>query len=284
MAKKRMFSLDIVDNDDFLNLPLSTQALYFQLSMRADDDGFIGNYKRLISYFGAKDEDFKILVESRFILIIGKVAVIKHWKINNYIQTDRYSPTKYQDEFSKLRMKPNSSYTELEPARIQNGKPEKKRVDKNRKEKEKNNVQAALELFESLWKLYPFKRGKSQISDTKKKQLLDIGQEQMIRAIDRYKADLDKDKDWRKPQNGSTFFNSGYVDYLDENYSSTYESIELKDEERSPRDRFERLKSLGIELYDDLIDRGIIEEQSQSIDIGGLTDDERSVLSEMGCI
>lgn len=73
-------------------------------------------------------------------------------------------------------------------------------------------------LFEKLWTLYPNKRGKGQISDANKRHLLDIGFEQMARAIDRYKADLARDN-WRKPQNGSTFFHSGYVDYLDENYT-----------------------------------------------------------------
>ena len=73
-------------------------------------------------------------------------------------------------------------------------------------------------LFEKLWTLYPNKRGKGQISDANKRHLLDIGFEQMARAIDRYKADLARDS-WRKPQNGSTFFHSGYIDYLDENYT-----------------------------------------------------------------
>lgn len=73
-------------------------------------------------------------------------------------------------------------------------------------------------LFEKLWVLYPNKRGKGQISDANKRHLLDIGFERMARAIDRYKADLARDS-WRKPQNGSTFFHSGYVDYLDENYT-----------------------------------------------------------------
>ena len=73
-------------------------------------------------------------------------------------------------------------------------------------------------LFEKLWSLYPNKRGKGQISDDNKRHLLDIGYDHMVRAIDRYKADLARDN-WRKPQNGSTFFHSGYIDYLDENYT-----------------------------------------------------------------
>lgn len=76
----------------------------------------------------------------------------------------------------------------------------------------------ALALFEKLWKLYPVKKGKGQVSTAAKQRLLKVGYEEIARAIDRYKADLEKDSGWRKPQNGSTFFNSGYVDYLDSNY------------------------------------------------------------------
>lgn len=75
----------------------------------------------------------------------------------------------------------------------------------------------ANELFEKVWALYPSKKGKGQVSDTQKKKLLKIGEEELIRAIERYKEGLSRDE-WRKPQNGSTFFNSGYIDYLDENW------------------------------------------------------------------
>ncbi|MBO5208043.1 MAG: hypothetical protein J6B68_01725 [Lachnospiraceae bacterium] len=94
---------------------------------------------------------------------------------------------------------------------------------KERKEEEKNNINTLCKadadaLLEKLWKLYPCKKGKGQVSDAAKMRLLKIGYDEMVRAIDRYKAELEKDSDWRKPQNGSTFFNSGYVDYLDANY------------------------------------------------------------------
>lgn len=92
--------------------------------------------------------------------------------------------------------------------------------EKVKQEKNKNTMckADALALFESLWKLYPVKKGKGQVSIAAKQRLLKVGYEEMARAIDRYKADLEKDSGWRKPQNGSTFFNSGYVDYLDVNY------------------------------------------------------------------
>ncbi len=76
----------------------------------------------------------------------------------------------------------------------------------------------ALALFERVWKLYPNKKGKAQVSETQKKRLLTIGESALVKAIERYKTALLQDGGWRKPQNGSTFFNSGYVDYLDENY------------------------------------------------------------------
>lgn len=87
------------------------------------------------------------------------------------------------------------------------------------------------EFFESIWKLYPNKKGKGQISDAKKRKLYDIGYDEISRAIDRYKNDLLKD-DWRKQQNGSTFFNSGYVDYLDANYSKPQDRQEMDTEQQ----------------------------------------------------
>ena len=93
------------------------------------------------------------------------------------------------------------------------------------KSKVKNNNKMckadASALFETLWKMYPSKRGKAQVTDKDKSKLLEIGLEEMTRAINRYKSELERDSDWRKPQNGSTFFHSGYVDYLDANYEES---------------------------------------------------------------
>ena len=91
-------------------------------------------------------------------------------------------------------------------------------VTVNVNDNNKNTLADAKALFERLWKVYPNKKGKGQVSDTQKKQLLAIGEDRLVKAIDRYSLELQKDADWRKAQYGSTFFNSGYVDYLDENY------------------------------------------------------------------
>ena len=113
MASRRMFSISIVDSDAFLDMPLSTQALYFHLSMRADDDGFLDNAKKIMRMIGSAQNEIEILLKKRFILSFdGGVVVIKHWKMHNYIRGDRCTPTKYQDELNQLKIKENNSYTD----------------------------------------------------------------------------------------------------------------------------------------------------------------------------
>lgn len=113
MAEKRMFSMRIVDSDAFLDMPLSAQALYFHLNMRADDDGFINNPKKIQRMIGASEDDLRLLIAKRFVLAFQNgVIVIKHWRMHNLLRKDRYNPTQYQEEFKMLDLKPNGSYTE----------------------------------------------------------------------------------------------------------------------------------------------------------------------------
>ena len=113
MSERRMFSLKVVGTDWFLEMPLSTQALYFHLSMRADDDGFVDNPKTITRIIGATQNDYDLLVAKRFILEFGNgVIVIKHWKMNNYIRKDRYIPTRFKSEINSLEENDNGSYTE----------------------------------------------------------------------------------------------------------------------------------------------------------------------------
>lgn len=114
VAQKRMFTMKIVDSDAFLDMPLSTQCLYFHLNMRADDDGFVGNPKRIQRLIGAGDDDLKLLIAKRFLLCFENgVIVIKHWRMHNTIQNDRYHETPYIDEKNRLEIKKNKAYTEL---------------------------------------------------------------------------------------------------------------------------------------------------------------------------
>lgn len=114
MSKRRMFSADIVMSDAFVDMPISAQALYFHLVMRADDDGFIGSPKQVMRMLGASDDDVKILLAKRFILTFESgVVVVKHWLIHNLIRADRYKETTYKREKATLGLNENGAYTEL---------------------------------------------------------------------------------------------------------------------------------------------------------------------------
>ncbi|WP_455257468.1 replisome organizer [Peptoniphilus asaccharolyticus] len=121
MADKRMFSLKIVDSDLFLDMPLSSQCLYFHLSMRADDDGFVDNPKKIIKIIGANDDDLKILITKGFVIVFERgIIVITHWKINNYIRNDRRKETLYIKEKEFLSETENGAYIKLENLGIPN--------------------------------------------------------------------------------------------------------------------------------------------------------------------
>ena len=106
MANKRMFCLDIVNSDAFLDMPLSAQALYFHLGMRADDDGFVGNPKSIQRLAGASQDDLMLLITKRFLIAFDNgVIAIKHWRMNNYIQKERKKDTTYIELLNSLEVK-----------------------------------------------------------------------------------------------------------------------------------------------------------------------------------
>lgn len=117
MAERRMFTKKIIDSDAFLDMPLSAQSLYFHLNMRADDDGFVNNPRKIQRMIGASEDDLKLLLAKRFILGFDSgVIVIKHWRMHNLIRKDRYSPTQYITEKNELSLNENNAYTEKKEA------------------------------------------------------------------------------------------------------------------------------------------------------------------------
>jgi len=111
MANRRMFSLSVVDTDLFLDMPQSTQNLYFHLGMRADDDGFVSNTKKIMKMIGATDDDIKLLIAKQYIIPFDSgIIVIKHWRMNNYLRNDRYKETNYKEEKEKIRVDENLVY------------------------------------------------------------------------------------------------------------------------------------------------------------------------------
>ncbi|WP_294373020.1 DNA replication protein [uncultured Clostridium sp.] len=111
MADRRMISRTILDSDKFLDMPLTTQALYIHLISNADDDGFLNNSQKIIRMIGAARKDFELLISSDFLIMFENgICVIKHWKLHNYIRADRYKPTVYKDEFKMLTVTENKMY------------------------------------------------------------------------------------------------------------------------------------------------------------------------------
>ena len=111
MAEKRMFSKMIIDSDAFLDMPLSTQALYFHISMRADDEGFVNNPKKIQRMIGSSDDDARILIAKNFIIPFESgIVVIRHWRIHNYIRSDRLMETKCTAERAMLDVDDSGAY------------------------------------------------------------------------------------------------------------------------------------------------------------------------------
>ena len=111
MAERRMFAKTIVLSDAFLDMPMSARCLYFTLGMLADDDGFVNAPRSVMRQCGASDDDIKLLISKKFVLLFDSgVIVIKHWRINNYLQKDRIQPTKYIEEKAQLTLDEKGGY------------------------------------------------------------------------------------------------------------------------------------------------------------------------------
>lgn len=112
MAERRMFTQKITESDAFIEMPMSSQALYFHLCMNADDDGFVKNPKSIQRLVGCNNDDMKLLIAKRFILPFDSgVIVIKHWRMHNLLRKDRYKETEYLEEKNMLFLKENGAYT-----------------------------------------------------------------------------------------------------------------------------------------------------------------------------
>ncbi len=172
MAERRMFAKTIIDSDAFLDMPMSARLLYYDLGMRADDDGFINSPKKIMRMIGASNDDVNILIARKFVIPFDSgVVVIKHWRINNYLRNDRYTETKYLEEKSNLEVDKNGSYTAKNNTGIPVGIPTvstgkvrlgKVSIDKNNKNNISCNKNSEIEVldqkemwFESFWEIYP---------------------------------------------------------------------------------------------------------------------------------
>lgn len=196
--------MQIVDSDAFFDLPLSAQALYFHLGMRADDDGILNNAKSIARNIGATNKDFDILVSKKFLIVFDNgVSVIKHWKVNNYIAKDRYRATTYTEIKNALKTKDNGVYTlgdDTERIQIVDTSYTQNSIDKNSEVKvsiDNTSLDVYIDRFEKFWEVYPKKIGKGNVqkwfrSKKPSAELLDT----MLRAIETQSMS----EQWQNPQ------------------------------------------------------------------------------------
>ena len=220
MAERRMFAKTIIDSDAFLDMPLSSQSLYFHLSMRGDDEGFVNNPKKIQRMIGATDDDMRILISKNFIIAFETgIIVIKHWKIHNYIRGDRLQPTVYAEERANLELKDNGTYT-LADKPVDGCQSDVSRLtDKCQSDVSqvsaqdsigkdsigKNNIYVDSD-FEYLWSLYPKKDGKKNAKTAYTRAVKNgVTKEQVEDGIRRYIRYIEITKQYVK--NGSTWFN-----------------------------------------------------------------------------
>ena len=221
MAERRMFAKAIIDSDAFLDMPLSAQALYFHLGMRADDDGFVNSPKKIMRLVSCSDDDMKLLIAKNFIIPFDSgIVVIKHWRIHNYIQKDRYHETNYLDEKAMLTTKENGSYSLLDTPCIQDvsevdtevrlGKSKSKnRLGKDSQDDIVHPKPSELrEEFDVLWSMYPKKQGKvDACKHYQKARKSGTTYEEVGRGICAYNEYIKANRiDMQYVKMGSTFF------------------------------------------------------------------------------
>lgn len=115
-----MFSISIIDTDKFIDMPATARLLYYDLAMRADDDGFIGSPNKIVRMIGSSPDDMKLLIAKQYIIPFPSgVCVIRDWRVHNYIQKDRYTPTRYQEEMAQLIQDETGVYTLCTQGRTQ---------------------------------------------------------------------------------------------------------------------------------------------------------------------
>lgn len=242
MAERRMFAKTIIDSDAFLDMPVTARLLYYDLAMRADDDGFVNSPKKIMRMIGASQDDLGILIMRKFILPFENgVVVIKHWRIHNYIRRDTYSETTYKEEKELLELDENKAYRfkDNEPStsrpRIVNEPLTQDRIGKDRKEINNNTANFEAE-FEEVWQAYPRKERKNDaLKAYVAARKAGEDKDTILAGIARYKAKIAAEKTEAKYiAQGGTWFNQRRWtdeyeqsrDYTERRYdASVYEGV-----------------------------------------------------------
>lgn len=220
MAEKRMFSRELVESDDFLDLPLSAQALYLHICMEADDDGFVNNANRIRRVVGATQEDYQTLFDRGYLIQMSNgLVVVAHWRICNTIRKDRRKPTVYQSEYKKLKICDNVYMLDSKgekQAQPVTSIPQEKTVQK----------------FEEFWKAYPRKEHRALTEQEYSVLIMQgISEDMLIASAKAYAKDK-QDTEPKYLNCPDTWLHKGiYADYEVKEKKPEPEATEPEDDE-----------------------------------------------------
>lgn len=234
-----MFAKTIIDSDAFLEMPISARLLYYDLAMRADDDGFINSPKKIMKFVGATNDDMNILIMRKFIIPFDNgVVVIKHWRIHNYIRKDTYNETSYKEEKSLLELDENKAYRLVDFESVDGSSTQvrlgKDSIDNNicsnslsdseQKEDKKSQKEEIEKNFKIIYDSYPKKVGKARGFDLYKGWLkgrdisgrkVKLTNKQMWDAIAKYKREIENNgTELQYVKQFDTFMNKSILDYV----------------------------------------------------------------------
>ena len=239
-----MISLEVIDTDSFLDMPQSSQLLYFHLNARADDDGFVSSPKKIIRMLGASTDDLKILITKKFVIYFEDgVCVIKHWRINNFIRKDIYKETKYLDLKKSIKIRANGAYTQTDDERskpipqghfqlsdlfVNETSTERQlRLDKVRLDKIRLDKVSKSKYFDEFWNEYPKKKAKAKAKQTWESKKLDKEKKDILKGLKKYKQSQEwKEKKGKFIPYPTTFLNQRRWEDEVEIITSTYKSYD----------------------------------------------------------
>ena len=243
MAERRMFTKKVTDDDNFMSLSSSAQALYLHLSMSADDDGFCNQVATSMFKAHASVQDLQALLEKRYIYQFKNgVIVIKHWRMANALRKDRYTPTAFQEELAQLDLKDNGAYTWLpDGCQMVAERLPQDSIGKNSIDKSKYMC-----AFDEFWRNYPRKKEKAKAYKQYLARLNDgYTEDQLLAACINYAAECDHNKtEQRYIKLGATFLsvNEPFLDYLKGESNDPLGRTSRTDEERRNAEIDEYLK------------------------------------------
>ena len=257
MAEKRMFAKSIIDSDQFLDMPTTAQLLYFHLCMRGDDDGFINNPKSIMRNVRCTEDDMRILIAKQYVIPFESgIVVIKHWKIHNYIQKDRYRPSNFEEKQQILIDEKTKEYkldTEcIQPVYIDKNSIDKNSIDKNsidilsgKPDKLSTEIKAIVDYLNEV-------SGKNFRAGTPKTKALIKARLNEGFSVNDFKAVIDKKyKQWRggdmeKYIRPETLFGTKFEGYLNE--SDVVVIPRTKKYEETPSERAKRIMQEVMDL------------------------------------